>query len=137
MLFAGTNWLCEILWQIYHNGATSNVNIGERVYWFDVHPLLRMPENNGPDSPSKPKPVIDLLPSPRLMRTHLPYHVIPKGQDETSRCKYIYIARNAKDVAVSYHQFYETMALTREWKISLDTMVQDILLGMGEYYGPS
>ncbi|XP_074609116.1 sulfotransferase 1C4-like [Acropora palmata] len=41
------------------------------------------------------------LPSPRLISSHLTYDVIPKGEG----CKYIYIARNPKDVAVSYYEF--------------------------------
>ena len=54
-----------------------------------------------------PQPDLITLPSPRLMKTHLPYSVIPKGANEETQCKYIYIVRNPKDVAVSFFHFQE------------------------------
>ena len=50
-------------------------------------------------------PEIKTLPSPRLMKSHLPYHTIPKSENKEAQCKYIYIARNPKDVAFSYFKF--------------------------------
>ena len=50
-------------------------------------------------------PEIKTLPSPRLMKSHLPYHAIPKSKNNEAQCKYIYIARNPKDVAFSYFKF--------------------------------
>ena len=129
----GNTWTCEILWQIYNDGASSDVNISNRVYWFDVHPLLRRSEPKQSESSPNPKPVIELLPSPRLLKSHLPYHVIPKGQDEATACKYIYVARNPKDAATSLYHFYQTIPGVMEDDISLETMVQIFLQGTGEY----
>ncbi|XP_020600425.1 sulfotransferase family cytosolic 1B member 1-like [Orbicella faveolata] len=95
----------ELLWQIHNDGAISEENIGSRVFWFENHPVLRKREPENPESSPDSKPVIELLPSPRLLSTHLPYEVIPKGKDDTTTCKYIYIARNPKDAAVSIYHF--------------------------------
>jgi hypothetical protein len=43
----------------------------------------------------------ELRPSPRLFKSHLAYRHIPKGP-----CKYIYVARDGRDVAVSYYDLY-------------------------------
>jgi hypothetical protein len=45
----------------------------------------------------------DALPSPRVFKSHLSYRKIPRGP-----CKYLYVARDGKDVAVSYYHFYTT-----------------------------
>jgi hypothetical protein len=45
----------------------------------------------------------DGLPSPRVFKSHLPYPKVPKGP-----CKYLYVARDGKDVAVSYYHFQKT-----------------------------
>lgn len=48
------------------------------------------------------KPVYEWdIPSPRHLKTHFPYSLLP--QDLTEKCKSIYVARNPKDVAVSYY----------------------------------
>ena len=54
-------------------------------------------------------PDINTLPSPRILKTHLLYNIIPKGTNEDTKCKYIYLARNPKDVAVSFFQFVTSM----------------------------
>ncbi|XP_029198230.2 sulfotransferase family cytosolic 1B member 1-like [Acropora millepora] len=85
---SGTTWMQEILWQLYNNGEVSKRKIFERV------PMLERALDNG-------RPDVRTLPSPRLIHSHLTYDVIPKGKG----CKYMYIARNPKDVAVSFYEF--------------------------------
>ena len=55
--------------------------------------------------PRAQRPDINTLSSPRILKTHLTYNIIPKSANEGNKCKYIYVARNPKDVAVSFYNF--------------------------------
>ena len=77
----------------------SSEPIGHRVMFFDE---AKCTDTTQPD--------IATQPSPRLMKTHQPFHAIPKGTGDDTRCKYIYVARNPKDVVVSYYNFDKKMA---------------------------
>ncbi|XP_055683255.1 luciferin sulfotransferase-like [Lutzomyia longipalpis] len=47
---------------------------------------------------------VDSLPSPRFIKTHLPWQLLP-NQLDTVKPKIIYIARNPKDLCVSYYYY--------------------------------
>uniref|UniRef100_A0A0K0F406 Sulfotransferase 6B1 (inferred by orthology to a human protein) n=1 Tax=Strongyloides venezuelensis TaxID=75913 RepID=A0A0K0F406_STRVS len=47
--------------------------------------------------------VIELLPSPRVLKTHFDYEDIPKGDG----VKYVFTIRNPKDVIVSYYHHHK------------------------------
>ena len=128
-VFIGTTWMRELLWQIYHDGAISDVHLARRVFWLESHPLLRRCES---DQSPVSKPVIDLLPSPRLLDSHLPYHLIPKGKDDSTKCKYIYIARNPKDVAVSLYHFLISFDAESYSRLTWDIFVKCFLQGRRE-----
>jgi len=99
MHFSGTTWVQEIVWQMYNEGIISNEKI-----W------LRVPFLEPATSKNFPQPDIKTLPSPRLLKSHLSYNNTPKSASKDARCKYIYIARNPKDVAVSYFHFHQTLS---------------------------
>ncbi|XP_071953788.1 sulfotransferase 1C4-like [Antedon mediterranea] len=46
------------------------------------------------------------LPSPRMIVTHLPFHLLPTQVFE-KKAKVIYVARNPKDAAVSFYHFIQ------------------------------
>ena len=73
------------------------------------------------------KPDFESLPSPRLIKSHLTADAIPKGSDESSRCKYIYVSRNPKDVSVSMFFFLKSMA-------EADTILENAYNGPWEFF---
>ena len=46
---------------------------------------------------------VDQVKRPRAFKSHFPYDLLPCGAPHTTPCKYIYVTRNPKDVAVSLY----------------------------------
>jgi peroxiredoxin len=86
---SGTTWMQMILYQLTTAGAMDFAHITTVCPWF---------ERSLADGTA-----YDALPSPRVFKSHLPHRKIPRGP-----CKYIYVARDGRDVAVSYYHFYTT-----------------------------
>jgi len=95
---SGTTWLQEIVWQIHNEGIISNEKILVRVPFLE----LALSENI-------PSTDLKTLPSPRLIKSHLSYKNTPKSASKDAQCQYIYVARNPKDVAVSYFLYMKLL----------------------------
>lgn len=73
----------------------------------------------------------DDLPSPRLLKTHLPASLLSKELWQ-NRSKIIYVARNVKDAVVSFKPFLEALATFKGTKDQfIDAFLEDDL-----YYCP-
>jgi Sulfotransferase domain len=86
---SGTTWLQMILHQLTTGGEMSFAHISEVIPFFER--ALGTAQN------------LNALKSPRILKTHLRYRDIPKGP-----FKYIYIARDGKDVLRSYYHFHKS-----------------------------
>jgi hypothetical protein len=86
---SGTTWMQMILYQLTTDGGMDFPHIAEYCPWF---------ENSQRSGRG-----FELRPPPRVFKSHLPYSRIPKGP-----CKYIYVARDGKDVAVSNYHLHRT-----------------------------
>ena len=104
---SGTSWLQMILYQLATDGEMNFEHISR------VIPFLEQSLRQG-DS-------LDQLPSPRILKTHLPYGYVSRWSG-----KYIYIARDGRDVLVSYYQFYRNYFAPGT---SFDTFFHDYLAG--------
>ncbi|XP_075400358.1 sulfotransferase 1 family member D1-like [Tenrec ecaudatus] len=112
---SGTTWISEILDLIYNNGDLEKCKrdaIYNRVPFME---LIVPGQINGVKQ-------LENIESPRLVKTHLPVQLLPSSFWKNN-CKIIYVARNAKDVAVSYYYFYQMAKLHPEpgtWEEFLD-----------------
>jgi hypothetical protein len=86
----GTTWTQQIVRLIRNNGEKDDVLISAAVPWLEA--IARYPEVK-----------VDDLPRPRAYKSHFPYSLMPCGPPHTTPCKYIFIARNPKDVAASLY----------------------------------
>ncbi len=84
---SGTTWMQMILYQLTTEGSMDFPHIAEYCPWFERS--------------SKAARAFGERPSPRLFKSHLSYPKIPKGPG-----RYIYVARDGKDVAVSYYHLH-------------------------------
>uniref|UniRef100_A0A1X7T295 Sulfotransferase domain-containing protein n=1 Tax=Amphimedon queenslandica TaxID=400682 RepID=A0A1X7T295_AMPQE len=84
---SGTTWAQQIVSLIQTRGEDSSEHVFQNVPWFE---LIE-------------KDAVVALPKPRTMKTHLPYLMMPGRDPAATPAKYIYVARNPKDVAVSFY----------------------------------
>ena len=79
-----------------------------------------------------PKFNIEDLPRPRAFRSHFPYDLLPCGPPHNTPCRYIYVARNPKDVVVS--NYYALKELPEYCDLKWDTFWDKHMKG-NNFYG--
>ena len=84
----GTTWMQQIVYQVLTGGR------GEFEHLYQVSPYLEQLMLRGFAGP-----VLDALPSPRILKTHMSYGVLAPPRDS----RVIYVTRNAADSLVSLH----------------------------------
>ena len=119
---SGTTWTQQIVRLVYSRGLIhdSDPPLHAIIPWLD-------------DSEDLPDlSVVDSMTSPRVFKSHNPYHLLPRKLTESNRL--IYVTRNAKDTAVSmyFHTFGFKMY---EYDEPIEHFIGEFMAGRVEY-GP-
>ena len=72
---------------------------------------------------------LETLPSPRIFKSHMPYDMALGGKPDENPGKYIYIARNPKDVVVSYYWFERKKSWSGYYSGSWDHWLEAFMKG--------
>ena len=87
---SGTTWTEQIVHLLVNHGEQGDLLLTDAVPWLET-------------IPHRPKgmSLLDEMKGHRLFTSHLPFPLMPMSK--TSAAKYIYVARNPKDVATSFY----------------------------------
>lgn len=111
----GTTWCQEMTWCIGNNVDLEGAKqlLVERFPYLERTPLVdfdtvmqEQPDLNLPMYETDSITLINELKSPRFIKTHLPYKLLPKKlRDHSTKAKILYITRNPKDTCLSYYHY--------------------------------
>ena len=121
---SGTTWLQNILHILKHKQKLDGPLQASS-------PFIIFPQfasGLGPDSQPLLKPEFENIPAPRILKTHLPWDLVPKNP----LSKYVYCYRNPKDVLISFH-LHTTGSLGHAYDGSLSEFLELFLRGEVEY----
>uniref|UniRef100_A0A1I8H2X7 Sulfotransfer_1 domain-containing protein n=1 Tax=Macrostomum lignano TaxID=282301 RepID=A0A1I8H2X7_9PLAT len=114
---SGTTLMQELAWLLRHNldfaGAKAS-RVFERVPFLEENWTSQFP---GHPEGCYPMQYLPEMPRPRIIKTHLPYHIIgPRIEAAPGPgFKTICVLRNPKDVLVSYYHFYKGVVDYGPW----------------------
>ncbi|KAL0842288.1 hypothetical protein ABMA28_014426 [Loxostege sticticalis] len=122
---SGTTWVQELVWMVANDFdyvKSSSIPLVDRFPFLEMSTIVnsdkaqaKMKELCGGNKKhmeiaemlTKSVSLAEQLPSPRFIKTHLPLTLLPPSLLDTT--KVVYVARDARDVAVSYFHHYKLM----------------------------
>ena len=88
---SGTTWTEQMVHLLVHNGEQGEQRLTDAVPWLETLPHRS----------SDMTEFLKTMRGRRLFTSHLPYPLMPRAENTTA--KYVYVARNPKDVATSFY----------------------------------
>jgi len=119
----GTTWTQEMTWHIM---TGVDLDTAKKPL-FERSPFIDMVMIKGETKENTDKYFDDLekAPSPRLIKTHYPFEMLPPALLDT--CKVLFVSRNVKDSAVSYFH-HENLMKSHDLRCNFLTYARDIYM---------
>ncbi|KAL2730303.1 sulfotransferase 1C4-like isoform X2 [Vespula maculifrons] len=135
----GTTLTLELVWLVVNDmnfEEAKKQSLHYRFPFFELDILIGDYEDsvsNPSDKNIRLNPeFIDKLPSPKFIKSHMPFELLPNLLD--SNCKIVYVARNPKDVVVSWYYFLQVIK-GLEYKGSFEEFCEYFMKDL-TYYNP-
>ena len=125
----GTTWTQEMVWNIVNDldfKTAKAVELEERVPYVELSAMCSLEDIAALGLPDS-KVMVDNLKSPRVIKTHLAMEMLPKEVME-KRVKLIYVARNPRDVVISYKNFLKIDGFHGSLDVFFDAFINDVLM---------
>ncbi|KAL1138260.1 hypothetical protein AAG570_009949 [Ranatra chinensis] len=102
----GSTWVQEMVWCICNDfkSEASKTISQMRTPLLELTAILANEEGSWKDNFPNSVDQVENMPSPRFIKTHLPWGLLP-AQLEQVKPKIIYVARNPKDMCISYYHY--------------------------------
>jgi len=137
---SGTTWTQEMVWNIIHGvdleAAQASI-LDARAPFLELSGLvedLMMKTNDGeflPEFLADSVGYAEHLPSPRIIKTHLPVELLP--DQALTKPRLIYVSRNPRDVVISLYNHWQVFGF---YKGDFDGFLNAFLSGVCGYYCP-
>jgi len=102
---SGTTWTQEMVWNILNDldfERAKKTDIDKKFFFLDMDCLKSGSHGDAPGFVDMAEAVVG---QQRLIKSHLPIGLLPP--DLLKKCKVVYVARNPKDVVVSYYHHHK------------------------------
>ena len=128
---SGTTWTQQIVRLLRNRGQDDGKLLDRAMPWLDVLDSEYGSKNGYYPSFEK------TMSHPRVFKSHLFYRMMPGGPPNTTQAKYIYVARNSKDVCVSFwHHTKRRQLQMPENENTWEKFAYNFFLGGHPRYGP-
>jgi len=129
----GTTWTQEMVWMVTHDcdSEAGKKQLHDRSPFIEW-PTLTQGMTDEMEAQQRSDLGVEALESPRVIKSHLPLYLLPPQLVDT--CKVVYVARNPKDVMVSYYHHHRLIDM-HEYRGTVEEFA-DYFMNDEVYYAP-
>jgi len=138
----GTTWTQEMVWCIMNDldfKAAKETILENRVPFFELRPITEEISaaelTNQADTEWIDDTIgmVENLKSPRIIKTHLSWQMLPQTLLSNKNAKIIYVTRNPRDACVSYHNHWKIL---EGYHGGFEAFAESFISDIAGYYSP-